>query len=124
MAEDKLKSPILTKPQSNVETVVKTVVAEKPINKFRLKDNFENYSWTVIGLVDCDWTTKAIDMLKEHDEKYKFIPLNEEWRRRLVVEFATRQVPAIFRNAKYIGNYSALAAYYSGSFLDDSERFG
>jgi glutaredoxin len=124
MADDKLKSAILTKPQGNVDIAVKTVVAEKPVNKFRLKDNFENYNWTVIGLADCEWTNKAIETLKNHEEKHKLILLNEEWRRRLVVEFGTRQVPAIFRNAKYIGNYSALQAYYSGSFLDDSERFG
>jgi glutaredoxin len=122
MAEDNTK---ITKPAVTANTTVNaTKVIKEPVNKFRIKDNFENYLWTVIGLDDCEWTKKALAILKEHDERIKYIPLNEEWRRRLVVEFGTRQVPAVFRNAKYLGNYSVLESYYSGSFLDDSERFG
>jgi hypothetical protein len=66
MAEDKPKVTALVKPAAAVTITDGSKELQKTVNKFRIKDNFENYLWTVIGLDDCEWTKKALAILKEH----------------------------------------------------------
>lgn len=106
---------------TTAKTDTKTVAVEKPLN--RIKDTDHNYTWTVIGLTDCEWTTKAINLLKAHKETVKFIPLTPEWQRRVIVEQNTRRLPAIFKNHAFFGGYDALENYYKCSFFSDSESF-
>lgn len=98
-----------------------TVAKEK--NPHRLRDTTANFLWTVIGLKDCEWTNKAVELLKEHGEQVKYIELNSEWQRRIVVEYSTRRIPAIFKGSGYFGSYDQLESYYKCSFISDSERF-
>lgn len=104
-------------------TAAKVAADDKKINPLRLKDTTSNFLWTVIGLQDCEWSKKAVDILKEHDEQFKYIELNAEWQRRLVVDYSTRRVPAVFKGNLYIGSYDVLESYYKASFIADSERF-
>lgn len=113
-------------PKTTVQkTTAAPVAAElkKEINSLRLRDTTANYLWTVVGMSDCPWTQKAMELLKEHGEQVKYIELNGEWQRRIVVEYSTRRVPAIFRGNLYIGSYDVLENYYKTSFIADSERF-
>lgn len=115
---------LTTKSITKVETTTKTVSTdEKPINPLRIKDTGAFFNWTVIGLDDCEYTKQAIALLKLRDENYKYIPLNAEWHRRLVVEHGTRRIPAVFRGATYFGCLQELEGYYKCSFVADSERF-
>ena len=104
-------------------TAATPVAAEKKINPLRIRDTTSNFIWTVIGLSDCEWSKKAIEALSSRGEQYKYIELNAEWQRKLVVEYNTRRVPAIFKGAAYIGSYDTLENYYKASFIADSERF-
>lgn len=108
---------------NNVEQ--KTTVAKTPVQKpiTRIKDTDHNFTWTVIGLENCEWTTKAIKLLETHSEIVKFIPLTPDWQRRIIVEQNTRRLPAIFKNHAFIGGYDALENYYKCSFFSDSESF-
>jgi len=104
-------------------TAAPTTAAKKEVNTLRLRDTTSNFLWTVIGIHDCEWTKRAIDLLKEHGEQVKYIELNAEWQRRLVVDYSTRRIPAVFRGSTYIGSYDVLEDYYKASFIADSERF-
>lgn len=112
------------------KTTTQKTTAEKPatvsdvqINPLRVRDTTSNFLWTVVGMEDCPWTKKTVALLKEHGEQVKYVELNAEWQRRLVVEYATRRVPAIFRGNGYFGSYDVLDNYYRCSFISDSERF-
>jgi glutaredoxin len=98
-----------------------TIAKEK--NPHRLRDTTSNFLWTVVGLKDCEWTDKTVNLLKEHGEQVKYIELNAEWQRRIVVEYGTRRIPAIFKGSSYFGSYDVLENYYKCSFISDSERF-
>lgn len=101
-----------------------TLVPEgKVIDPKRLRDTMSETLWTVVGLEDCQWTKKTIDLLQAHGEKYRFVPINMEWQRRLLVEFGTRRVPAIFQNHKLLGSFDVLEAYYKCSFITETEGF-
>jgi glutaredoxin len=106
-----------------VANTVKTVSTSKPIEKkeTRLRDTDNTVIWTVIGLQDCEWTAKTLELLKEHKEQVKLILLNSEWQRRLVVEFNCRRSPAIFKGPTYFGSYDAIEAYYKCNFFSDQE---
>jgi len=110
-----------TIPQKSAAAPV--AAAKKESNPLRLRDTTANYLWTVVGMSDCPWTKKAMELLKEHGEQVKYIELNGEWQRRVVVEYSTRRIPAIFRGNLYIGSYDVLENYYKTSFIADSERF-
>lgn len=119
------KTKPLSATKAALEPTSSSVSAAKtaPVNPLRLRDTTSNYLWTIIGLSDCEWTTRAVELLKERGENYKYIELNSEWQRRLVVEHNTRRIPAIFRGAGYIGSYDVIENYYKASFIADSERF-
>lgn len=104
---------------NTVKTVSTPASSEKA--ETRLRDTDNTVIWTVIGLKDCDWTVKTLDLLKTHKEQVKFIILNSEWQRRLVVEFNCRRSPAIFKGPTYFGSYDALEAYYKCNFFSDQE---
>lgn len=104
-------------------TAAPVAAVKKETNPLRLRDTTSNYLWTVIGIHDCEWTKRALELLKERGEQVKYIELNAEWQRRLVVEYSTRRVPAVFRGSTYIGSYDVLENYYKCSFIADSERF-
>lgn len=105
-------------------TVSKATTTETPTTPDnRLKDVDNNYIWTVIGVPNCPWTAKAIQLLQEHKENYKVITMTPEWQRRVIVEHNTRRSPAIFKNHAYIGSYDSLENYYKCSFFSDSESF-
>lgn len=101
-------------------TAKKTETKTAPDN--RLKDVDSELLWTVVGLPDCEWTSKAISLLKAHKETYKRVDLNMEWQRRLVVEFNTRKSPAIFRGASFFGSYADLENHYKATFFSAHEK--
>jgi glutaredoxin len=121
MATQPTLKPISTTTKTN-DTTNKV---EDPIkvNPLRLRDTTSNHLWTVIGLSDCEWTNKAVELLKERGERYKYVELNAEWQRRLVIEHNTRRIPAVFRGSGYFGSFEVLEGYYKASFIADSERF-
>lgn len=112
-------------PKTTVQkpTAAPAAAVKKEVNPIRLRDTTANYLWTVVGMKDCEWTQKAMELLKDHGEQVKYIELTGEWQRRIVVEYSTRRVPAIFRGNMYIGSYDVLEDYYKCSFISDSERF-
>lgn len=95
----------------------------KEINPLRLRDTTSNFLWTVIGIKDCEWTQKAVKLLEARGEQFKYVELNAEWQRRLVVEYNTRRIPAVFKGSGFFGGYDVLENYYKCSFIADSERF-
>jgi glutaredoxin len=109
-------------PSTKIVEPTKAVQIEKP-NPLRVRDTTANSLWTVIGMKDCTWSAKAMELLKEHNENCKYIELNAEWQRRLTVEYSTRRLPAIFRGAALVGSFDFLDNYYKCSFMADSERF-
>jgi glutaredoxin len=112
------------KPTTNKITAAPVAAAtKKEINPLRLRDTTSNFLWTIIGLSDCEWTKKTLNLLSERGEQVKYIELNAEWHRRLVVEYNTRRLPAIFRGSTYIGSFDVIENYYKASFISDSERF-
>lgn len=102
-------------------TAKPTGVVEKLINEKRLRDTDNTVMWTVVGLPDCEWAQKSINLLSAHKEQVKLIIMNAEWQRRLVVEFGTRRSPAIFKGATYFGSHDALENYYKCNFFSDHE---
>lgn len=114
-----------TEPKLTPQKITATTSAavKKEVNPLRLRDTTANYLWTVVGMSDCEWTQKAMQLLKDHGEQVKYIELNGEWQRRIVVEYSTRRIPAVFRGNLYIGSYDVLENYYKASFIADSERF-
>ncbi len=100
-----------------------SAAVDKQKNPLRIKDTTSDYLWTVVGLESCEWTKKTVEALKEHDERFKYIELNAEWQRRLVVEYGTRRVPAIFKGSSFFGSHDVLENYYKCSFISDAERF-
>lgn len=117
-----VKASELNKTDDTVKPKIVNTEA-KPINPVRVKDTEAQYNWTVIGLEDCEFTKQAVSLLKTHNETYKYIPLNAEWHRRIIVEHGTRRIPAIFRGSSYFGCLHELEGYYKCSFVADSERF-
>lgn len=104
-------------------TTTKVSAVPKVVEKkeTRIRDTDNTVLWTVIGLPYCEWTDKAVELLKEHKEQVKLVKLNAEWQRRLIVEFNTRRSPAIFKGATYFGSYDALESYYKCNFFSDKE---
>lgn len=104
-------------------TTAKTTTTPKIVQKTetRLRDTDNTVLWTVLGLTDCEWSKKAVELLKEHKEQVKVISINAEWQRRLIVEFGTKRSPAIFKGATYFGSYDALESYYKCNFFSDKE---
>lgn len=104
-------------------TTTKTSTVSKVVEKkeTRIRDTDNSVLWTVIGLADCEWTNKAVELLKEHKEQVKLVKLNAEWQRRLIVEFNTRRSPAVFKGATYFGSYDSLENYYKCNFFSDKE---
>lgn len=112
-------------PGTEAKTTVaaKAVTTKETVNPNRIRDTQLEVLWTVIGLEDCAWSKAAVTLLKDHEEHHKYMNLSPEWHRRLVVEFNTRRLPAIFRGPSYFGSYSDLENYYKCSFIRDDERF-
>jgi glutaredoxin len=109
---------------TNISTKTSSIVeATKPVNPLRIRDTTSNHLWTVIGIENCEWTAKAVKLLRDRGENTKYIELNAEWQRRLVVEYNTRRIPAVFKGSGYFGSYDVLENYYKSSFIADSERF-
>lgn len=108
-----------TKTVSNTVKPVNTIKQE--IDEKRLRDTDNTVLWTVVGLQNCSWTNKTVELLKEHKEQVKLIYINAEWQRRLVVEFNCRRSPAIFKGATFFGGYDTLENYYKCSFFSDQE---
>jgi glutaredoxin len=118
---------------ANVKVTENTVkTAQKPVSitvapdqpktpEHRLREVDNVAIWTVMGLPDCPWTEAAINILKEHKEKYKLVFINREWQRKLIVEYDCRRSPAIFKGTRYIGSYADLENYYKCWFFSDSE---
>ena len=109
-------------PSTKITEPSKAVQIEKP-NPLRVRDTTANSLWTVIGIRVCPWSTKAVELLKEHNENYKYVELNAEWQRRLTVEYSTRRIPAVFKGSALVGSFDFLDSYYKCSFIADSERF-
>lgn len=112
-------------PKTTVQktTAAKEAAVEKHTNPLRIRDTTANYVWTVVGLHDCEWTKKTMELFKEHGEQVKYIELNSEWQRRIVVDYSTRRIPAVFRGNMYMGSYDVMENYYKASFIADIERF-
>jgi hypothetical protein len=123
MTEVKTTASPTANTASKTTTTLVAKKEEKPVNKYRLKDHHADYLWTIIGLDDCPWTQKALALLKEHDANVNYVKLNRQWHARMGGEFNTRQIPLVLRGPHYIGNYSTIVSYFSGSFVHESERF-
>jgi glutaredoxin len=108
---------------AKVKPITQVAAVQKEKNPLRLRDTTGNFLWTVVGLKDCEWSSKTVQLLRDHGEQVKYIELNAEWQRRLVVEYNTRRIPAIFKGSGYFGSYDVLESYYQCSFISDSERF-
>jgi glutaredoxin len=107
--------------KSTTSTIKATPVAKVEIEEKRLRDMDNPTLWTIIGLPNCSWTAKAVELLKEHKENVKVVHITPEWQRRLIVEFQCRRSPAIFKGPNYFGSYDALENYYKCNFFSDSE---
>jgi|APGre2960657404_1045060.scaffolds.fasta_scaffold07148_6 hypothetical protein len=112
---------------ANTKTATTNVTA-KPVVKQELKEerirNVDDTAvWTVIGIENCPWTAKAIELLREHKESVKPVILNPEWQRRLIVQYQTKKSPSIFKGAAYFGSYAELENYYKCWFFSEREKF-
>jgi len=89
----------------------------------RIRDTDSNYSWTVIGMSDCQFTKEAVQILKDHKERYKYIPINMDWQRKLAINYNTKRLPAVFQGTDYIGCISELRSYFDATFFSEAEEF-
>ena len=117
-------TPVTNTPKAATPATTPAVTkVEKVMDPKRLRDTVSPTIWSVVGLESCPWTEKAIELLKSRGDSYKFIPLNVEWQRRLLVEQGTRRIPGIFKGPSFIGGFDALENYYKCSFITDTESF-
>ena len=79
---------------------------------------------TIIGVKNCPWTEKAIKLLNEVQQPYKYVELNAAWQRTLLITHNTKRIPAIFIGNKYFGSYAELSNYLSASFISDKILYG
>lgn len=115
----------MTTTKTETKSIAKQVTSEatKELPETRLRDTDANKAWTVITIPDCEWSKKAVQLLKDHKETYKEINMSHEWFRRLVVEYEVRRLPAVFQGNAYFGSYAELENYYKCSFVSSKEVY-
>jgi glutaredoxin len=107
---------------ANTKTTSTTTKVETiSVDPKRLRDTDNAAVWTVIGLKNCPWTLKAVELLKEHGEEVKHLVMTKEWHRRLLIEFNCKRSPAVFKGAQYFGSYTEIENYYKCWFFSDNE---
>ena len=107
---------------ATTNVTAKPVVKQEPKEE-RIRNVDDTAVWTVIGIENCPWTAKAIELLREHKESVKPVILNPEWQRRLIVQYQTKKSPSIFKGAAYFGSYAELENYYKCWFFSEREKF-
>lgn len=96
---------------------------EPEVNEARIRNIDANYSWAIIGMKDCEYTKKAVELLKSRNEKFLYQEINTEWQIKLTVNYGVNRLPAIFRGSTYFGGLPELENYYRASFFSSMETF-
>ena len=100
-----------------------TIVEEKTLLPNRQKDIDDDRIWLVIGLENCPWTDKTKKILDEVGQSYQYININAAWHRKLLLDYNTKRLPAVFAGRQLIGSYAEVNNYFMCSFVSDKELF-
>jgi len=69
-------------------------------------------SFTVYTQLGCSFCTKAIELLKQHDQAVNVVDINQDPEaRKNMVENGFKTVPQVYHNSDHIGGYEALVQY-------------
>lgn len=89
----------------------------------RQKDIDDDRIWLVIGLENCPWTAKTKKLLDDVGQSYQYININAAWHRKLLLDYSTKRLPAVFAGRHLIGSYAEVNNYFMCSFVSDKELF-
>lgn len=92
-------------------------------NQKRVRNIDDARAWTVIGIKGCPWTEKAMALLKSKGETFRYVELNTQWQRTLIVSYNFRKSPAIMLGPTLFGSYAELENHYKCWYFSDKEKF-
>lgn len=121
MAEKSITTPKPTnKPKPvNKPTPVKKeeVIPSPPKPASWLKDNSKKVVWSMVSIPNCDWSQKALDLLREHGEQHIHHQTHSESSAQEAIGKGLNYSPCIYKNGKLLGSYKELESYYSRNYF-------
>jgi len=82
-----------------------------------LKDNSKKIVWSIVSIPNCDWTQKALELLREHGEEHIHHQTHSESTAQEAITKGINYSPCIYQNGKLIGSYKELESYYSRNYF-------
>ena len=82
-----------------------------------LKDNSKKVVWSMVSIPNCDWSQKALQLLKEHGEEHIHHQTHSESTAQEAISKGLNYSPCIYMNGKLLGSYKELEGYYSRNYF-------
>ncbi len=113
-----------TKPTNKPNPVKKPISVQKeetipspPKPASWLKDNSKKVVWSMVSIPNCDWSQKALQLLREHGEEHIHHQTHSESTAQEAISKGLNYSPCIYMNGKLLGSYKELESYYSRNYF-------
>ncbi len=123
MAETTTTKPT-NKPTNKPNPVKKPISVQKeetipspPKPASWLKDNSKKVVWSMVSIPNCDWSQKALQLLREHGEEHIHHQTHSESTAQEAISKGLNYSPCIYMNGKLLGSYKELESYYSRNYF-------
>lgn len=118
------KPTTTTKPTNKPNPVKKNISVQKeetipspPKPASWLKDNSKKVVWSMVSIPNCDWSQKALQLLREHGEEHIHHQTHSESTAQEAISKGLNYSPCIYMNGKLLGSYKELESYYSRNYF-------
>tara|TARA_B100000497_G_scaffold61366_1_gene69667 strand:+ start:2761 stop:3147 length:387 start_codon:yes stop_codon:yes gene_type:complete len=118
------KPTTTTKPTNKPNPVKKPISVQKeetipspPKPASWLKDNSKKVVWSMVSIPNCDWSQKALQLLREHGEEHIHHQTHSESTAQEAISKGLNYSPCIYMNGKLLGSYKELESYYSRNYF-------
>lgn len=82
-----------------------------------LKDNSKKIVWSIVSIPNCDWSQKAVELLREKGEEHIHHQTHSESSAQEAIAKGLNYSPCIYQNGKLLGSYKELESYYSRNYF-------
>tara|TARA_Y100000389_G_scaffold60372_1_gene56551 strand:- start:12902 stop:13288 length:387 start_codon:yes stop_codon:yes gene_type:complete len=118
------KPTTTTKPTNKPNPVKKPISVQKeetipspPKPASWLKDNSKKVVWSMVSIPNCDWSQKALQLLRKHGEEHIHHQTHSESTAQEAISKGLNYSPCIYMNGKLLGSYKELESYYSRNYF-------
>jgi len=97
--------------------VKKEAIPSPPKPASWLKDNSKKIVWSMVSVPNCDWSQKALELLRKHGEQHIHHQTHSESSAQEAIGKGLNYSPCIYQNGKLLGSYKELESYYSRNYF-------